>query len=251
MQHLNYCRQAIPQLAWKAKNHKQSKERADCATALYRLQVAQKFLLPKGGRVLVDSELRALDGMRLELPYETIALEFSDGEAGRITLAWQLPDAIAMMHLVPLRSSGEWVPTCMLGMPRTDYVGLNGLPKVSVADPACPDALSVEAGIEVLCLLNALACSNVHIDRSEAKKTHKAMRKKGALPFDDYHILTVDAPGRAAGAGDGGGSHRSPREHLRRGHIRRLQDGRKLWVNATVVNPGVGGKVDKDYRLAA
>ena len=77
------------------------------------------------------------------------------------------------------------------------------------------------------------------------------MRKCGALPFDDYHVLTINVGGQGQREGAANGSHRSPREHLRRGHIRRLQDGRKLWVNATVVNPGVGAKVMKDYRMEA
>ena len=46
------------------------------------------------------------------------------------------------------------------------------------------------------------------------------------------------------------GHHRSPREHLRRGHIRRLADGRRIWVNAAIVGAGKGvGVVSKDYAL--
>lgn len=41
----------------------------------------------------------------------------------------------------------------------------------------------------------------------------------------------------------------SPREHLRRGHIRRLEDGRKFWINAAVVAAGNGGKIHKDYGI--
>jgi hypothetical protein len=96
-------------------------------------------------------------------------------------------------------------------------------------------------------MLNALACSNVHIERSEPKKSSKKI--KSALPFDTYHILTIDVPGNSGG-GMATGSHRSPREHLRRGHIRRLGDGRRIWVNATVVAAGRGaGVVTKDYAI--
>ena len=102
----------------------------------------------------------------------------------------------------------------------------------------------------IISLCNALACSNVHIERSEPKKAGKKI--KAALPFDAYHILTIDATGAAGERVGRAGEHRSPREHLRRGHIRRLADGRRIWINATVVAAGRGaGVVSKDYRLTA
>jgi len=86
--------------------------------------------------------------------------------------------------------------------------------------------------------------------KAEGLRSVARWRRAKPYPFDDYHILTIESPKAAASDGGHGGSHRSPREHLRRGHIRRLEDGRKLWINATVVNAGVGGKVSKDYRIA-
>ena len=80
--------------------------------------------------------------------------------------------------------------------------------------------------------------------------------RRGALPFDEYRILTVRSPGgddeqpaaRAAVA-----LHRSPREHLRRGHIRIYESGKRVWINPTLVNAGVGGKIStvRDMRRAA
>lgn len=102
----------------------------------------------------------------------------------------------------------------------------------------------------MLSFLNALQCVNVHIERSMPKKGNKKI--KAALQFDSYHVLTIDVPGRPADLSGIGGPHRSPREHLRRGHIRRLTDGRRIWVNATVVAAGRGaGIVTKDYALRA
>lgn len=101
----------------------------------------------------------------------------------------------------------------------------------------------------LLGFLNAISCSNVEILRSDPPKIKAKLRK--ALPFDSYHLLTIDVRSQAGGEASIGGSHRSPREHLRRGHIRRYESGLRVWVNATVVNPGVGGKVHKDYRVTA
>jgi hypothetical protein len=87
----------------------------------------------------------------------------------------------------------------------------------------------------------------VHTQKLPPLKAPKK-KAKDALPFDSYHILTVDAPGGGNLNGRSGG-HRSPREHLRRGHIRRYENGARIWVNATVVNAGIGGRVSKDYLL--
>jgi len=93
-----------------------------------------------------------------------------------------------------------------------------------------------------------LSCRNVHTEKSLPKKTSVAMNagKKNAVPFDAYHYLVIDTAKKSESSGVGG-SHASPREHLRRGHIRRLADGRRIWVNATVVSVGNGGVVEKDY----
>lgn len=93
-------------------------------------------------------------------------------------------------------------------------------------------------------LVEALSCVNVKPQRIPAKQWRNVGKKK-ALQFDDYHILTVNNSSKV-GTGEAR-PHGSPREHLRRGHIRKLADGRKLWINSCVVNAGVGGRVFKDY----
>lgn len=100
----------------------------------------------------------------------------------------------------------------------------------------------------VLSLIEALSCKNVGIEKIPTRKMNKSALKRGAMLFDEYHILTV-ASSTASGIG-GEGTHRSPREHLRRGHIRRLESG-NIWVNSTVVNAGIHGKIHKAYALEA
>jgi len=46
-----------------------------------------------------------------------------------------------------------------------------------------------------------------------------------------------------------GGTHASPREHDRRGHWRRTSSGR-VWIEPMVINKGVGGRVEKTYRVS-
>lgn len=100
----------------------------------------------------------------------------------------------------------------------------------------------------VLGLIEALACSNVEHAVVHTRKQNKSAQKRGALPFDEYRTLLIRSGKHSNGVGKGMGGHASPREHLRRGHIRRLT-GSQIWVNSCVVNPGSGGRVDKTYKV--
>ena len=103
----------------------------------------------------------------------------------------------------------------------------------------------------VLELIEALTCSNVAHEALPVRKMNKAAGIRGALPFDEYRVLVITSPSEQ-GRRDGiHGMHRAPREHLRRGHIRRLATGYNIWINSCVVNAGVGNKVFKDYEVRA
>lgn len=106
----------------------------------------------------------------------------------------------------------------------------------------------MSAACEFLC---AMACSNAKpVDGPHpGEKLNKKREKRGKTPFFTYKELTIMAGGSDAGHSLGG-SHASPRVHLRRGHIRRLPD-KTVWVNAAVVGNKSRGMVDKDYRVMA
>ena len=275
MKHLNFCRQMVKQFTAEAgiptvsQHMKQFKSHCiDLARA------SQKFILPDGGRMYDDPEYKALDEtVPLSLPYPLIALEFTrspeflatqgPSQYGQfqpnkaLVFAREREDAIVITVVVWWASHGAWSPLPEVALPRVNYLDrnqrFNGFVGVKLAQMSTDlrgDEYMAEVGA-LLCMLNILQCKNVHVEKSEVSKTRKAMQaaKKGALPFDSYHVLTIDAPCQA-GEGPAAGGHRSPREHLRRGHIRRLPDSRRIWVNATVVAAGRGGGVvTKDYAL--
>lgn len=258
-ENMNYCRQATKQLQDAERAHIDEAVRRDCRTAINAMAKAVKFMLPDGGRVLPDAELRGLKGGDLiSLPFPVLAIEYRDSGGGkRITLATQREEDIFLQHVVYFKGEGwtdyQWIVTCGILLSRSqpvtrlarDVCDINVIPLDSQL--SCDDVLAKEPAAALLSMLNALACSNVHIERSEPKKAGKKI--KSSLPFDTYHVLTIDVPGQP-GEGAATGSHRSPREHLRRGHIRRLGDGRRIWVNATVVSAGSGaGVVTKDYAV--
>lgn len=97
-----------------------------------------------------------------------------------------------------------------------------------------------------LCLV--LGCANVSAERQPAAaKLNKARVRSGKRAFFDYHVLTI--PGTSGGKGDGA-SGRTVRTHLRRGHIRRLQSGKIVWVNAALVKGRAKGFVSKSYDVS-
>lgn len=99
-------------------------------------------------------------------------------------------------------------------------------------------------------LIEALSCSNVShepIETIDPRKNAKRI-KAGKLPIYETRILTIKA-GKVSSSGKNyGGTHSSPRQHLRRGHIRRLED-KKIWVNACVVGKPENGVIDKNYHV--
>lgn len=106
----------------------------------------------------------------------------------------------------------------------------------------------------LLSFLVALNCINVSVSTSRAKKA-KIKAKKGTkepLGFDDYKILTVNIGDSTESLNKGHPleyGRASPREHLRRGHIRQYQSGKTVWINSTVINKNKGGVITKSYHL--
>jgi hypothetical protein len=262
MQAMNYCRQMTPTFEHAIRvlaentDEKSIALRDEYMSALKMAQAANKFTLPTGGRVIVDYELRGLGNMELRLPFRTVALEYPVASDGRmqkhVVLAEEQDDRIVMQYVIGFEGD-DWIPAGRVHMPRTNYAKDCGgyfYPEILVEDTECPEDFALAPAIALLSFLNALACSNVHIDKLPARKTNK---KRRGLAFDEYHVLMIDVPGHANGHRClGVESGRSPREHLRRGHIRRLQSGARIWVNAAVVNAGKGLRgVSKDYAVRA
>lgn len=260
MEHLNFCRALVKQCTTLLAIPSLPAElRAQYTHTIDLCAASEKFLLPDGGTLLDDDELRALDpAEELRLPYKLLALEYKTERSHavseffgsrRILFVREHDDALRVSPVDFQAADGQWRPRGTFALPLTGFKRPTeqGLDLVVITHGADIGLKYLHEAKTVLAFLNALACSNVRSVRSPCKKAGKV---KAALQFDSYHVLTIDVPGRPGEPGGIGDSHRSPREHLRRGHIRRLADGRRIWVNATVVAAGRGaGVVKKDYAL--
>lgn len=249
MQHLNYCRQVLTAFVdgevgiLPLEGTSQDQANANANLAFSFLKKSMKFSLPHDGRTMNDLELRGLGGLRIELPYKCVSLEYYADQSHvqeeysaskRIVLAVDgfLPSAhdpnvyIVVVSLYFLDFLKKWFISPPVFVHKEEYSYIeDGTKKLLISSTAeVSEAIKNEYIDEVFVLLdflNALACKNVHIEKSPSRATKQGKKVKAALPFDDYNFLTIDVPGKAGVRSEGlGGSQRSPREHLRRGHIR-------------------------------
>jgi hypothetical protein len=249
----------------------------DLHQVIKRLEKSVKFMLPVDGIQVDDPSLKGLHcGSYLKLPYVRTVLEyqtsFSNYDAVNIvTLAEEVSsEIITVTHILCL--DGEWNVFPVIGeFERHHNLGADsddsGLvkfgrrytkmfeDKVKDGEVTRNDFGAVaEVGdilsFRLLSFLNALSCSNV----IEHQINHVSKKRK-ALGYDEYKILTIDygkEKKARTGSGNSIDSRRRPRTHLRRGHIRRYSSGLAVWVNACIVNDGAeGGNIDKDYNFVA
>jgi hypothetical protein len=114
----------------------------------------------------------------------------------------------------------------------------------------------LNANDEVTMMIQAcsvLNCANVTtVDMRAEPVINRKRIARGKQPFFSYKVLQLSAePQTHAVATVTGkkGTHASPRMHLRRGHLRRLES-KSIWVRHTMVNAGSKlGAVVKDYRI--
>jgi len=104
--------------------------------------------------------------------------------------------------------------------------------------------------LSVVKATEVLACSNVEfIDHPAPKFINRKRIKKGKLPLVSYKTLhiVIDKANRVSNPS--GGTHASPRLHLRRGHIRRLPSGNRIWIQSCLVGDESQGVIKKDYAV--
>lgn len=99
--------------------------------------------------------------------------------------------------------------------------------------------------------LSALNCINVErVEERPDAKLQSARAKRGKLPLFSTWTLALDLDRGVSHVSGGGGTHASPRLHLRRGHARRIESGQHVWVSAHMVGSKQAGLVTKDYATA-
>lgn len=97
--------------------------------------------------------------------------------------------------------------------------------------------------------LSAINCSNVcRTENLPDQRLQRRRLRRGKLPLFSYWTLHL---GRSNTDGNGalGGTHASPRVHLRRGHARQFAPERWTWVQPHAVGNKKLGMIHKDYAV--
>lgn len=107
---------------------------------------------------------------------------------------------------------------------------------------------------ETMVLIQACSvinCANVTTAEVAAPLAlNKKRREKGKQPFFSYKVLQITEDRKNSGQSGAKGQHSSPRMHLRRGHLRRLEN-KTVWVRPAMINAeSKNGVVLKDYAVS-
>lgn len=220
---------------------------------------------------LFDLTSRA-NGMFCKPPYPITLLQGDANDAGDASI-WLVVDDGDGVEVVmcSTMSPPEWtmepIKVRLDGYMLVDGGKLNAQ-KISVIDMMSGEAFGYESfmsssrydqaksfvkmNLNVFALMECLSCSNIeYIDNPAPRFINEKRMKKGKAPFYTYKTLHIKiGDNENAQTVPGSGSHASPRMHLRRGHVRTLSDGRKIWVQHCIVGSKDDGIVEKDYMLS-
>lgn len=239
---------------------------------VHDLKRAVKFKIPAANQILL-STFDAVEESKqfineVNLPFPVIAIEIEamtlyDEQCNDfIVMAVQKEDEDYIHIYTMWRESGAW--NCQDsedGYNTLSFVTLNrkdfssylvGFNTDSVTKQRKSELMRFANAVHlrvVLNLLCVLSCTNAHIEDYEFKASQLKQdrrKKKGKLPYFEFKVLTISSDSTTHGDGAKGGSHSSPRVHLRRGHIRRLKT-KNIWINSCVVGDKSKGVLHKDY----
>jgi len=274
----NYCRDF---LKWVHRNRALAERECltysvDLNRVIEDMRLSVKFSLPNDGWVAPDGSEQIIDRPdAARLPFNSVLLEYkglpayplSPGtlhSSKIIVLAKETEGAVLVQVLWWAGALGSWHITPSCWVPLGSFATFDGKEILAgfTQDAGLPEVTglpgfnheiakeNISWDIKVVALfMAALSCSNVETQTVPVPRHRR--NKKTPFPYDEYHELVVRQPsGKASGRPVDPGDHRSPREHLRRGHIRRISDEHRVWVNACVVGAGgEGGRISKAYRM--
>lgn len=244
-----------------------SETAAYCDMCANHIAGSVHFAVPDGGKIFNDG-LMGLHGMPLRLPFPSITVEFSPVPGKKtLIMVFQEETKIMVNYAQPSPlDPATWLPSsAVTRLPDLETFSPEEFTKSEIEyQIMAPEIWSkleqktrdatirecMSAGVTILELLEALTCRNVQlVNHQEASPVNAKRVKEGKLPIYETRMLVVDT-----GVDPGGtvrtdrGTHASPRQHLRRGHIRRVPGG-NIWVNSCVVGDPNKGVIDKSYRV--
>lgn len=245
------------------------------------------FALPYGG-IMTDRNIQkplSFDGSILRPPYPVCILEFvgdhnasvppANRSSKRIVVVSDKGDHAELRAVAHRDVDGRWMPppvSFRLPYDEKDLFQLRPDTGLSSTARIVPYMLHTCASMLALCnedmdqFMRTMAydfgdelwayldfCRTLqdrHVDFSDVEPDaakNRMRRARGKAPLFTYKVLTVGKKKRKSA--HQGGTHASPRSHLRRGYYRTSKNGVQHWVQPCMVKGETPGFVHKDYKV--
>lgn len=228
------------------------------------IEKSVKFVIPDDGLIFNDN-FKGLNNSKINLPFENISIEYWDSVENLKVVVFASKDsgtdsiwvAATFNHKT---INNTWFPELHVAYLDSNSIIEGGGYKYNLGFPSLlPIMKSRTVGgyqprihnfiRSIPELIEALSCKNITTANHQAASPVNEKRiKAGKLPFYETKILMIDTRSSSGKSAISGGSHASPRQHLRRGHIRRLESG-NIWVNSCVVGDSYKGSISKQYAV--
>jgi hypothetical protein len=187
----------------------------------------------------------------LRLPHDEIIFEVWDQTGERES------------HLVYARQCGEHIEGVYLykiglGKGWTDVLAdltlhQGGTAEVETHPSAGSEALQIYPVVASGIVWRALAILSAEhaVERQSIPQTRRPKLARAGVTGWDWNLVSFDPAELKPKSPPLGGTHATPRWHIRRGHWRTLADGRRVFVRECEVGDRSRGGVVKDYEVAA
>jgi hypothetical protein len=205
-----------------------------------------------------------LIGANLRPPYPITVIEYSGGRYQNVIVAEDLGTHVKLRSYASLGDAG--VAVCPFEV-RFEYVDHWVQTELRCWSPTVLNKRArdrnetreelIQSAAEILdgaTSIYARLCevlANNHVETTDVPpdaKENRIRRVKGQAPLYTYKTLVVGERKETATSRGRGGTHASPRSHLRRGYYRTSKKGVRHWVSSAYVN-GAPGFVHKDYEI--
>lgn len=230
-----------------------------------------KFVIPDLHKVRNDQPITAAE-LRPPFPVTVIEFDFDGADMTAMVVAKDEGDRVTLFIASRSESFDDVVWFINPALVFAEYSDLSAIGDDPIwhSNPMLNDRINklivdkdgdikqaaefvLHAAMKFICAYAAL-CQTLKyrhvetIDIEPDAKENRVRRIKGKAPLFTYKTLVIGDPKPQIKVHKGG-THASPRAHLRRGHYRTGKNGNRFWVSAAFVNGSTPGFVHKDYEL--
>jgi hypothetical protein len=231
----------------------QYRHRFWCAAELSELPAAPVYLFPDQERFdsdEVETLARWVSTGRLLLPHKAVLFEVIDQSPKfRSQVAFVRATEAGVTGYLFLRSrpTNQWTDVqCHAWFCENGAADVEANPRLELETDRNCFAL-VLTGIVWRSL--AILSQPSAVAEMAFPRTRRPKLARAGISGWTWHLVDIDPSRMRAAAQKRGGTHASPRWHIRRGHWRTLGDGRRVFVRSCEVGDPARGGVVKDYRI--